>query len=314
MATYNALETMKTIRFGVEIETVGKTRRAVAHAVQSVVGGTIAHIGSPSCYDPWKITAPDGRVWTVMRDGSLPQGGGAEIVTPICRYEDIETIQEVARAVRRIGARADESTCGIHIHIDGARFDAAGISRLAKLTYSQEELMVKALRCESRMSGRWCGEVSEAFIQRLRRAGTPASLSQISTAWYNGNADWRARDHYDGSRYTGLNLHSLFFRGTVEFRYFNATLHAGKIKSYIQLCLGLGAKALNSRGAAARKRSFNPSNPRYAFRTFLIRLGMNGQEFKTLRHHLLNHLPGNSSWAGNRPPAPASPQPQQPQA
>lgn len=39
------------------------------------------------------------------------------------------------------------------------------------------------------------------------------------------------------SRYHGLNLHSVFSKGTIEFRMFNSTLHAGEVKSYIQLCL-----------------------------------------------------------------------------
>ena len=304
MTTYNALETMKTIRFGIEIETTGRTRKAVAKAVQKVVGGTVTYIGSPHCYDPWEVRAADGRVWQVMRDSSVT-GGGAEIVSPICRYEDLETIQNVARAVKAIGARTD-STCGIHIHIDGARFNASELARLAKLTYSQEDLIVKALQSESRIAGNGsvpCRQVDEYFIERLRQAGTLGSIEQLNRAWYGSDNGYRSQDHYDSSRYAGLNLHSVFYRGTVEFRYFNATLHAGKIKSYIQLCLGLGAKALNSRGATARKRQYNQANPRYAFRTFLIRLGMNGTEFKTLRHHLLNHLDGNASWAGTRPAA-----------
>ena len=143
--------------------------------------------------------------------------------------------------------------------------------------------------------------MDENFIERLCGASTPQSLDVISNLWYNGNASYRSQIHYDDSRYHGLNFHSVFYRGTVEFRYFVGSLHAGKIKSYIQLCLALGAKAINSRGAKAKKRTFNPNNPKYAFRVFLIQLGLNGPEFKTLRVHLMNHLSGNASYAGDRP-------------
>lgn len=37
-------------------------------------------------------------------------------------------------------------------------------------------------------------------------------------------------------------------------------------------------------------------NPRYTFRTWLIRIGLNGQEFKNCRKHLLSHLEGNIAW------------------
>ncbi|HBP20477.1 MAG TPA: amidoligase, partial [Planctomycetes bacterium] len=53
----------------------------------------------------------------------------AEVVSPILRYEDIETLQEVIRAVRRAGARVDTS-CGIHVHVDAARFDAKALRNL----------------------------------------------------------------------------------------------------------------------------------------------------------------------------------------
>ena len=41
---------LKDIRFGVEIETVKRTRKQVASAIQSIVGGTVYHAGSPT----WK--------------------------------------------------------------------------------------------------------------------------------------------------------------------------------------------------------------------------------------------------------------------
>lgn len=37
-------------------------------------------------------------------------------------------------------------------------------------------------------------------------------------------------------------------------------------------------------------------NPRYTFRTWLIRIGLNGEEFKNCRKHLLSHLEGNIAW------------------
>ena len=58
---------------------------------------------------------PDGRHWTVERDGSVTDPS-AEVVSPVCRYEDIEMVQAVVRAIRAAGAKADRS-CGIHIHI-----------------------------------------------------------------------------------------------------------------------------------------------------------------------------------------------------
>ena len=103
-----------------------------------------------------------------------------------------------------------------------------------------------------------------------------------------------------------MNLHNVWYRGTVEFRWFEATLHAGKVKAYIQLVLAVATKALNGRAASSRKRRFDPRSARYDFRVFLLHLELIGDEFKTARKHLLAALPGDSAFRLGRP-APEAP-------
>ena len=52
------------------------------------------------------------------------------------------------------------------------------------------------------------------------------------------------------------------------------------------------AKSIKS----ASRKPAQEENPKFAFRTWLIRLGMNGDEFKAVRKVLLAKLPGNSSF------------------
>lgn len=82
--------------------------------------------------------------------------------------------------------------------------------------------------------------------------------------------------HYNNSRYHGLNL------------------HAGEIKAYIQFCLAVAHQALTQKKASARKTETD--NEKYAFRCWMLRLGLIGEEFKTCRLHMLKHLTGNSAW------------------
>ena len=84
---------------------------------------------------------------------------------------------------------------------------------------------------------------------------------------------------------------------------FNSTLHAGEVKAYIQLCLAISHQALVQRGASRIKTQ--PENEKYTFRTWLLRLGLIGDEFKTARRHLLKNLEGNIAW---RDPAQAEAQ------
>jgi len=285
---------MRAIRFGIEIETIKRTREQTAAAIHSVVGGTIRHVGYPASYDPWEVEDLRGRKWKVVADASLssvPKHLQAEIVSPVLTYEDIPQLQEVIRAARRAGCKVD-SRCGIHIHVDGAVFDTKKLLNLAKTFYKQEELILHALGIHADRQ-RYCRRLSDDFIRRIEQR-RPRTLRDLNRAWYG--RENTAPQHYDSTRYATLNLHNLWYRNTVEMRAANSTLHAGKVKAYIQFVLALAAKAISARAASSRKREFNPESAKYDLRVLLLRLGMIGDEFKTARMHLMANMPGDAAF------------------
>jgi hypothetical protein len=97
-------------------------------------------------------------------------------------------------------------------------------------------------------------------------------------------------------------MHNVWQRHTVEFRYFEATLHAGKIKSYIQLALGLANYAANASAVSSRKLPFNQLSARYDFRAVLMRMVFKGKEFESARLHLLARLGGDSAFKNTQRP------------
>jgi len=99
--TNNAtIETAKVLTFGTELEYTNITREKAAKAIHSVVGGTVRYYGGG--YDAWQVTAPDGRIWKAVSDGSLTdRATSAEVVTPILKWDDMETLQAVVRALRK---------------------------------------------------------------------------------------------------------------------------------------------------------------------------------------------------------------------
>lgn len=285
---------MRAIRFGIEIETIKRTREQTAAAIHSVVGGTIRHVGYPASYDPWEVEDMRGRKWKVVADASLssvPKHLQAEIVSPVLTYDDIPQLQEVIRAARRAGCKVD-SRCGIHIHVDGAVFDTKKLLNLAKTFYKQEELILHALGIHADRQ-RYCRRLSDDFIRRIEQR-RPRTLRDLNRAWYG--RENTAPQHYDSSRYATLNLHNLWYRNTVEMRAANSTLHAGKVKAYIQFVLALAANAITARAASSRKREFNPESAKYDLRVLLLRLGMIGDEFKTARMHLMANMPGDAAF------------------
>ena len=288
------------IRFGIEIETVRKTREEVAQAIQSVVGGTLAHLTEPSAYDPWQVTDRLDRKWQVVADGSLTNTAPhlrAEVVSPVLNYTDLNDLQEIVRAIRNCGAKVDMQ-CGIHIHIDAAPFDGTKLGNLAKMIYKQEPLILHALGISERRLERYTKPVSDELIRKIEKE-RPRTKDHLNRIWYGYQN--RQPQHYDQTRYHGVNLHNVWYRGTVEFRWFESTLHAGKIKSYVQFCLAIATKALNSRAAASQKRAFDPACAKYDFRVFLLRLGLIGDEFKTARLHLMKNMPGDAAFKRGRP-------------
>lgn len=292
---------MKQQRFGIEIEMTGVSRMQAA-STAALYFNTECHYEG-GFYDTYVALDTQGREWRFMSDASiLPQKKSGknrvsadasyqtEMVSPICRYEDIVTVQELVRKLREAGALANDS-CGIHVHIDASPFDARTLRNITNIMAAKEELIYKALQVTVERQNRWCKPVEERFLNELNEK-KPDTLAEVKRIWYNGAS--RQREHYDESRYHCLNLHSVFQKGTVEFRLFNGTTHAGKIKAYIQLCLAIGAQALNQTSASRRKTQ--TTNEKYTFRTWLLRLGLNGDEFKTARLHLLEHLDGCIAW------------------
>jgi hypothetical protein len=287
----------RNLTIGVEIETIGQSRPTVAAAIQSVVGGTIRHTGD--YYGSVMVDAADGRSWRVMSDASLNASRDlqAEVVSPILRYEDIDTLQRVVRAIRGCGARVDAS-CGVHVHIGAAELGVDGVVNLTKLVHKQEHLLHAALGVAAGRLERWCRPIDPAFLARIE-SSRPRTIEDLNRAWYGyHNAQ---PEHYDPTRYRGLNLHNVHYRSTVEFRYFEGTLHAGKVKAYVQLCYALAMRARDAKAASSKRRPFNPASAKYDFRCFLLKLGLIGDEFKTARLHLLANLEGSAAWKNGRP-------------
>lgn len=289
--------------FGIEIEFTGITRTEAAKVAAEYLNGTVTN--TSDYYDTKKITTADGRVWKIMSDGSIScqkrQGRqkvaatreySVELVSPILTYQDdIETLQELVRRLRKAGAFINNS-CGIHIHLDGADHTARSIRNFVNIIASKNDLFYKALQIEPTRMG-YCKKMDEILVEKINRK-KPKTLAQIESLWYEGYSESTTR-HYHSSRYHFLNLHS-FFNGnhTVELRGFNSELHAGKIRSYIVLSLALNRQALTQKCASAKKPQVE--NEKFAMRTYLNRIGFIGEEFANCREHLTAHLEGSAAW------------------
>lgn len=285
---------IKDQAFGIELEFGGITRKKAAWAIKKAINSATDPRWTGGVYDKFTVDGPDGREWTIMSDASVNgQGGQAcEFVTPKCTYEDIETVQECIRALRKAGAKVNQS-CGLHIHIDGANHDAKSLKNLAFTFRAKQDLIFKAVAPE-RSGNHYCQPLTDDLVDNIKKIKN-LDGDKMKDAWYGTYADFRDTSaHYHASRYHALNLHSLWYRGTVEFRLFRSTLHAGEVRAYLSLCLAMSAAAINAKRASAEP--LDNGNDKYAMRCYLLRLGLIGEEYKNVRKHLLKNLEGNAAW------------------
>lgn len=288
-------------RFGIEIEFTGITREQAAQVVAKYFHATESR--GFGRYDNYQISDEQNRIWKIVYDSSITsqrktasgrriyadESYKVEFVSPICKYDDIPKIQQIVRDFRHKGGFISEK-CGIHVHVDASNHDVRSLRNIMNIMASKEDIFYKALDIKvSRQN--YCKKADTHVLEQINRR-KPQTKEQLSRLWYGGNS--RQDNHYDSTRYHALNLHSVFDKGTVEFRMFNSTLHAGKVKTYIQFSLAISAQAINQKKASPIRTQ--STNEKYTFRTWLLRLGMKGKEFETARKFLLENLDGCIAW------------------
>ena len=127
------------LTFGCELEYEGIGKARAAQLIAEVTGGRVAYTGLG---ENQMVRMPDGRVWSIVRDGSL-RGACSESVTPILRISDLPMLEKVVKALRRGGAVVNSRT-GLHIHVGMRTASPTAVRNLVRTFYRQEELILKA--------------------------------------------------------------------------------------------------------------------------------------------------------------------------
>ena len=309
--TARQITEMKNQTIGVEVEMNSITRQKAAKVAADFFGtGRFENTAGRNGYSTWSAWDAQGREWKFQKDVSIagPDEQKCELVTPILTYGDIETLQELCRQLRHAGAKSDASRgCGVHIHIGAQGHTPQSLRNLANIMASHESLIAEALKLDRSRMSRYCRTVDPNFLAKVN-SRKPKTMAQLADIWYTSHgASYGRNQHYNDSRYHMLNLHATFTKGTVEFRLFQfdeptaerrGGIHAGQLKSYIQLCLALSQMAKDVRTASPKPQQ--NENPKYAMRTWLLRLGFIGDEFATARDFLTRNLTGDTAFRHGR--------------
>ena len=294
---------LKDQYFGTEIEMTGISRYDAAVAIGRMFGTEPYHIRS---YDSWCVKDSDGKTWKFSRDSSidcerLANGTvidadgdySTEMVSPKLEYSEMGKLQEVVRCVKNAGAFVN-SSCGMHVHVDASNHTPRSLKNALTIMYAKEDILFKALKVQERRANSYCQRVRPEVLEKIRKIPNKSiTMDRVRNVWYGGRDG--SHTHYDHTRYYALNLHAVFSKGTLEWRCFESTLHAGKVRANITLALAISAQAINQRSTQMKKTLIS-ENPAFTFRTFLLRLGLIGDEYKNVRKHLLANLDGDLAW------------------
>lgn len=312
--TARQIENMKNdYNIGVEVEMNNITRQKAAKVAAGFFGtGRFENTAWRNNYMTWSAWDAQGREWKFSRDISIhgPDDEKCECISPLLQYEDIPLLQELLRQLRHAGAVSNPSVgAGIHIHISRKEgFSVREVKNIVNIMAAHETQIGRAIRIDARRTGQYCRTVNPKFLDLMHRRN-PKTMADLQDCWYEGNgADYERTRHYNESRYTMTNLHSLFTGKGIEFRQFQFSnpytdkdgkhkrggIHGGAIKTYIQLCLAICELAHQIRYASPKPQQ--RQNEKFALRCWLVRLGFIGDEFKTAREILLRNMEGNAAF------------------
>ena len=83
----------------------------------------------------------------------------------------------------------------------------------------------------SRQSSNWCRD-SEMNVNYLRRV---TEEQELIDEYYETMGSYPSDDKYKDARYCGLNIHSRYYHGTIEFRLHSGTINKDKITNWISI-------------------------------------------------------------------------------
>jgi hypothetical protein len=169
----------------------------------------------------------------IVYDGTLPLGGFEINTAPAAGDLYSKQITDICDKLDKAGAMSNDE-CGLHVHVDARDFNYADLYRLVKIYAAIEPAlfsMVPSHRHSSIYTMR-CADKLESVIKTEKITHIELKHRIVTAVYGTGNSvyrtDKRGAGHGTG-RYYALNLHSWFFRGTVECRLFDGTLDKNEI-------------------------------------------------------------------------------------
>lgn len=173
----------------------------------------------------------------IAADGSLSDCG-IELQTPILAGKAGEDfIKSLTDQLEKLKFDVDKS-CGLHIHLSGNDIaESAENLRKLWLFYFAFDDVLLAMLPKTRRTNNYCLPLKRNYaIGSVLQA---TNLKAIEQLWYKTEnekeIEGAKKDHYNSSRYNGINFHCLLSEQHLEIRYHSGTTNFKKIMEWANL-------------------------------------------------------------------------------
>lgn len=214
--------------------------------------------------DEAEVTAEDGgadETESTTEDTGAAEGAAAG--------EEEETVEAAAEKP------ADEAGLSVSIEMPMDRHTGASLRNLLHLVYTRSGLLHKATGGAFR--------VADGLIEAIRDDSCICTVD----SFLRTVSDYEAQH---GSAMEGIELTA----DRVRFTGFPLSEDADRMAAFGQLAALMNSQAITQKRIQAK--GVDDSNERYAMRTWFLRLGMNGDEYKRSRKLLMENLNGHTAF------------------
>jgi DNA-directed RNA polymerase subunit L len=204
----------------------------------------------------------DQEVYTIDRRGIITKSDGETITA-----DEILHQSEIEKSLY-------QDSDSIQVKIEFEDHTATSLKNIINMIYSKQHLIMMSFQTEEHF-------MNDDFIQELNKEEIN-DLKELKAS-----IEKLGRD-----RFPGFSID--FEEESFTFYLHGSSLSSERAKAFKDLCFLISeySKTLNR----ASFKQAQDDNPKYALRTWLIRIGMKGPEYKESRKTLLKHLEGSSAF------------------
>lgn len=224
----------------------------------------------------------DTEVYTIDRHGTITKADG-EIITmdeilngPIVEEptENLEEANAWEEGINEATAPSLQELEGVEVKLPIEDQTATSLKNIINMLYSKQQLIMMAFETDEPF-------MDEDFAEDLNKEEA-LDLEGLK----------KVTQRLGAERSPGFQVD--FEEGTFSFYLYGSELSDERISAFKDLVALIAqyAKTLNR----ASFKQAQDDNPKYALRTWLIRIGMNGPEYKETRKTLLKHLEGSGAF------------------